>query len=230
MRVLIIEDNNEIAECIQQSLQDMGITSDRFTQGGLGLRALRTVDYDLLILDLNLPDIDGLHLLRALRSTRQNTAVLIVSARISIEDRVGGLDLGADDYLTKPFNLHELEARVRALLRRSSEVRNTSILFGNLEFDQSTREFRVGGNLLELSPRERSVLEVLIRKNGNVTSKEKIADQVFNFDDEAGVSSIEIYVHRLRKKLSHSDVTIITRRNLGYALNTALPSGGEARC
>ena len=218
MRALVIEDAEDIAECMQQSLQDMGITSDWFVEGKRVAAAFDLTDYDLLILDLNLPDADGLEVLRKLRAGGDTTPVLIVSARISIEERVSGLDLGADDYLIKPFDLHEFEARVRALLRRDKESRIPLISFGSLNFDQTTREFDTDGQLIELSPRERAVLETLIRQHGTVISKERIAQHVFSFDDDAGVSSIELYVHRLRKKLVDTGVEIITKRGLGYAL------------
>lgn len=219
MRALIIEDNHEIADCMSQSLDHMGVASDHFDKGELGIEAAKLVEYDVLILDLNLPDIDGLKVLAYFKKNIPTIPVLIVSARIAIEDRVKGLDLGADDYLIKPFVLDEWEARVRALFRRGSKSSSLILSFKELEFDQASREFMINKNVLELSPRERSVLEILIRKNGNVISKENIADHVFTFDDEAGVSSIEIYVHRLRKKLSPYNVTIKTVRGLGYSLS-----------
>ncbi len=218
MRALVIEDNNDIAECIQQSLSDMGIASDWFVEGRRVEDAFRTEEYNLLILDLNLPDCDGLRVLRNFRKKGRETPVLIISARTSIDERVSGLDCGADDYLIKPFDLQELDARVRALLRRENNVRNPVISFGPLSFNQSTREFELDGEPLELSQRERAVLEILIRKQGQVTSKDKIAQSIFNFDDEASVSSIELYVCRLRKKLANAKVGIITKRSLGYAL------------
>ncbi len=220
MRGLIIEDNNEIAEVMQLSLQDMGIGCDRFAQGRRVQEAMQCADYDIVVLDLNLPDSDGLVVLRNLRGKGCTTPVLIVSARIGIEDRVSGLDLGADDYLVKPFDLQEFEARVRALLRRNRENRTPQLQFGSLVFDQSTREFSLAGTTMDFSPRERAVLEILIRQNGAVISKERIAQHVFTFDDHAGTSSIELYVHRLRRKLADSDVGIVTKRGLGYALQS----------
>ncbi len=217
MRAIIIEDTDEIADCMQRSLQDMGITSDRFAQGKLFSHALTLVDYDLAVVDLNLPDSDGLDLIANLRKQQNTTPVLIVSARTSIEDRVTGLDIGADDYLIKPFDLNEFEARIRALIRRRPDSIRPIIALGELIFDQSSREFELHGEIMELSPRERSVLEILIRQ-GRVISKEYIADHVFNFDDEASVSSIEIYIHRLRKKLLGSSLEIGTKRGLGYLL------------
>lgn len=218
MRTLVIEDNPDIAECMQQSLADMGIATDWFAEGKRVLEACMTDEYDLMILDLNLPDTDGLQILKHFRSAGNDTPVLIVSARSSVEDRVNGLDCGADDYLSKPFDLNELDARVRALLRRDKHVRSPVIHFGPLAFDQSTREFKLQDQTMDLSRREREVLEILIRKNGQIVSKEKIAQGIFNFDDQASVSSIELYVCRIRKKLSDSDLNIITKRSLGYAL------------
>jgi len=218
MRAIVIEDTNEIADCMQQSLSDMGITSDRFAEGRLWDQAIGLVDYDLAVVDLNLPDSDGLDLVSKLRKSGSTTPVLIVSARTSIEDRVRGLDLGADDYLIKPFDLNEFDARVRALIRRRADAIRPSIKFGELEFDQSSREFTLFGKNLELPPRERAVLEILIRRDRKVISKEYIADHVFNFDDEASTSSIEIYIHRLRKKLLGTRLKIETKRGLGYIL------------
>ena len=218
MRAIIIEDSEEIAECMEQSLEDMGITSDTFSEGSKFRHATSMVDYDIMVMDLNLPDSDGIDLVKEFRLKHTKTPVLIVSARTSIDDRVEGLNIGADDYLVKPFDLNEFEARIKALLRRSSEERKPTIEFGELMFDQNTRQFKLNNDDIELSPRERAVLEILIRQKGNIISKERIANQVFNFDDEASVSSIEIYIHRLRKKLSKSNIIITTVRGLGYKL------------
>ncbi len=218
MRALVIEDNEDIAEVIQACVQGMGISTDTFGRGELGLAALSSVAYDMLILDLNLPDMDGLGVLKSIRAQGIETPVLILSARANVDDRVKGLDSGADDYLVKPFDLSELEARVRALLRRQQDVRSQVIEVADLSFDQTTRQCSLGGTLLDLSPRERSVLEVLIRNKGRVQAKESIADRISNFEDDVAASSIEIYVHRLRKKIAGSGVRIVTTRGLGYTL------------
>ena len=218
MKALIIEDNEEIAECMEASLADLAITADRFAEGRRLFDATRVSEYDLVILDLNLPDHDGLKLLKKLRDAGDRTPVLIVSARINLSDKVSGLDIGADDYLTKPFELEEFEARVRALLRRQQSARTPLLRFRGLAYDQNSREFSVRGAVLDLSPRERSVLEALIRQGGAVINKERIFEHVFNFDDDAGLPAIELYIHRLRKKLERSDVTILTKRGMGYAL------------
>jgi len=219
MRGLIIEDTDEIADCMQQSLHDLGIACDRFAEGRPVPGALQSAEYDIVILDLNLPDIDGLTVLKDLRRSGCTSPVLIVSARIGVDDRVSGLDLGADDYMLKPFDLLEFEARVRALLRRDKDSRAPMLEFGQLSFEQSTRQFFIDGEAMDLSPRERAVLEILIRQNGGVISKDRIAQHIFAFDDLAGTSSIELYVHRLRRKLKGCDIEIITKRGLGYALH-----------
>lgn len=224
MRALVIEDNNDIAECIIQSLSDMGFASDWFTEGKYLQSASAVAEFDILILDLNLPDIDGFTALKAFRENGGTTPVLIISARISVADRVSGLDLGADDYLVKPFALVEFEARVRALLRRESSTRSPSLEYGDLCFVKTTREFLLNGENLNFSPRERAVLEILILKKGQVISKQSIASHIFNFDDVADVSTVEIYIHRLRKKLADSIVRIITRRGLGYSLKIDAPN------
>jgi two-component system response regulator TctD len=218
MRALIIEDNSDIAECIIQCLTDAGITSDWFLEGKFLKSALSVANYDIIVLDLSLPDMDGLNALKAIRDDGISTPVLIISARISVEERISGLDLGADDYLVKPFALDEFEARVRALLRRKFASSSPTLEFGDLSFNQTTREFLFNNEHIELSGRERAVLEILIQKNGQIVSKERLAENIFNFNDEADISSIEIYVHRLRKKLSHCSIKIATRRGLGYVL------------
>jgi two-component system response regulator TctD len=218
MRALIIEDNSDIAECIVQCLADIGITSDWFQQGKFLKSALSVADYNIIVLDLSLPDMDGLDALREIRNDGISTPILIISARISVEERISGLDLGADDYLVKPFALDEFEARVRALLRRKFASSSPTIALGDLIFDQITREFLFKKEHIDLSGRERAVLEILMQKNGQVVSKERLAENIFNFNDEADISSIEIYIHRLRKKLSHCNIKITTRRGLGYVL------------
>ena len=160
MRAIIIEDTEEIADCMQQSLLDMGITSDCFAEGKLFSHALTLVDYDLAVVDLNLPDTDGLELIASLRRGNSSTPILIVSARTSIENRVTGLDIGANDYLIKPFDLNEFEARIRALIRRRAASIKQTISLGELLFNQSSREFELNGENMDLPPRARAVLEL----------------------------------------------------------------------
>ena len=190
----------------------------RFSEGRYLESANAVADFDIIILDINLPDIDGFSVLKNYRDGGGSTPVLIISARIAVTDRVAGLDLGADDYLVKPFALDEFEARVRALLRRESITKSPVIEYGDLVYQQSTREFRMNDDELTLSPREMAALEILMLRAGSVVSKQHIANHIFNFDDSADTSSVEIYMHRVRKKLQNSNVAIVTRRGLGYVL------------
>lgn len=218
MRILVVEDNAALSRSIERSLTEMSNAVDVIDNGVLANEVLKTESYDLIVLDLTLPRMDGLEVLKELRNRGGATPVLILSARADLDDRVKGLDLGADDYLTKPFEVAELEARVRALLRRREDSRNPLISMGCLTFDTVTRVVKLNDNELPLTPRERGVLEVLIRNSGRVVSKDQIFEKIFNFDDEADVSAIEIYVSRLRKKLKNCDVPIRTVRGLGYIL------------
>ena len=179
---------------------------------------LKEAVYDLAILDLGLPKLDGTEVLRRLRQRGGRTPVLILTARDAVEDRVQGLDLGADDYLTKPFNLVELEARVRALIRRGQLGSNAALNCGQLVFDPSGRRAACGDVPLELSSRELGVLEVLMLRQGKVVNKEQIMEALCNWDEDLGDNAIEVYIHRLRKKLESSGTHIRTIRGLGYLL------------
>ena len=221
MRLLLVEDNDTLADALSRSLAKQDYAVDVLKQGDSADEVLATQVYDLVILDLTLPKMDGLEVLRNLRRRGSDSPVLILTARTEVKERVAGLDLGADDYLTKPFALEELEARVRAMLRRrSGEAKSPAIAHGVLTFDTQSRTCRIDDRDIDLTPRERSLLEVLLRRCGKVVSKEQIAESIFSFDDEASLSSIEIYVHRLRKKLCHPQVSIRTVRGLGYMLDT----------
>lgn len=221
MRLLLVEDNETLADALSRSLAKQDYAVDVLKEGDCADQVLAIQSYDLIILDLTLPKLDGLEVLRNLRRRGSDSPVLILTARTEIKERVAGLDLGADDYLTKPFALEELEARVRAMLRRrGGEAKSAVITHGVVSFDTRSRICRIADQDIDLTPRERSLLEVLIRRCGKVVSKEHIAESIFNFDDEASLSSIEIYVHRLRKKLSHPQVAIRTVRGLGYLLDT----------
>lgn len=182
-----------------------------------------TQDYALVILDIGLPKLDGLEVLRRLRARRNAVPVLILTAHGSVEERVRGLDLGADDYLAKPFALTELEARARALLRRSHGQEPLHAQCGTLLYDSVDRGFTLDGEPLALTPRERSVLEVLILRNGRAINKETLSEKIFGLDESVNADAIEIYVHRLRKKLEHSSVGIVTLRGLGYLLEARSP-------
>ncbi|WP_434514214.1 response regulator [Dechloromonas sp. ARDL1] len=217
MRLLLVEDHPDLSKWLVGWLSRGGFVVDALGRGDLADLALKNERYDLVILDLSLPGLDGLEVLRRLRNNGDSTPVLVLSARGAKEDRVRGLNLGADDYLPKPFELDELEARIKALLRRSgSQTPRTKI--GRLVFDTLAREVTIDGKLLPLTPRELAVLEALVPRLGRPVSREAVFKRVFEFDSDARIESIEIYVHRLRKKIEGSDATIITFRGLGYAL------------
>ncbi len=219
MRLLLVEDHAELAEWVTKTLRQAGYVLDVLDRGDHADTALLTQSYDLVILDLSLPGLDGLEVLRRLRAREQGapTPVLILTARGSTEDRVRGLNLGADDYLPKPFDLAELEARIKALLRRSGNLVPT-VRIGRLEFDTTTRMTTVDGRALSLTPRELAVLEVLLSRSGRPVAREALFEKVFDFDADARVEAIEIYVSRLRKKLGGAGVAINTLRGLGYLL------------
>ncbi|MBL3830578.1 response regulator [Pseudomonas syringae pv. theae] len=209
MRVLLVEDHLQLAESVAQALKSAGLTVDVLHDGVAADLALSSEEYAVAILDVGLPRMDGFEVLARLRARSKNLPVLMLTARSDVKDRVHGLNLGADDYLAKPFELSELEARVKALLRRSV-----------LAYDLDTRRFTLSDELLTLTSREQAVLEALIARPGRVMSKEQLAAQVFGLDEEASPDAIEIYVHRLRKKLDGHSVGIVTFRGLGYLLES----------
>lgn len=218
MRILLAEDNVMLASSLSQALGQAGFTVDCMHDGHSADTLLGTQDYALLILDLGLPGLDGLEVLRRLRQRRNPLPVLILTAHGSVEDRVRGLDLGADDYLSKPFDLSELEARARALIRRAHRHDSTQIAFGPLHYDSVSRAFLLHGELLALTGRERAVLEVLLLRDGRAVNKGALSEKIFGIDESVNPDAIEIYVHRLRKKLDGSGVAIVTLRGLGYLL------------
>ncbi|MES9845030.1 MAG: response regulator [Candidatus Sedimenticola sp. PURPLELP] len=218
MRILVVEDNSDLANSIATSIRQMEHAVDVIGDGLHAESMLHTEPYDLVVLDLNLPGKDGLEILKSLRGRGSDLPVLILTARAETESRVQGLDLGADDYLTKPFHLAELDARIRALLRRKQASASPVLKLGPLEFDTVSREARLNGEELPLTRRERGVLEVLISARKKVISKDKIAEHLFSFDDEVNVTAIELYIHRLRKKLDAPGIGIRTVRGLGYVL------------
>ncbi len=218
MRLLLVEDNRDVARWLAEILRGSRYTVDVAHDGAEAEDFLRVADYALMILDLALPRVDGLAVLRRLRGRRNVMPVIVLTADGSLKARISGLDEGADDYLTKPFEVTELEARIRAQLRRSSGQAATVLRCGELAFDTVTRAFTLGNAALALTPREAAVLEQLIRRTGRTFSKTALAETIFGFDDDADPSAIEIYVHRLRKKLDGSSVGIATLRGLGYML------------
>lgn len=220
MRILIAEDDEVLADGLSRSMRQSGYAVDRV---GTGLEAdsiLRGEQpYDLIILDLGLPQMDGFSVLRNLRERNQHAPVIILTARDSVGDRVKGLDLGADDYLVKPFSLEELEARVRALLRRGQCGTNPMLCCGALSFDSVGRRASINGQPLELTSREVSLLEALMLRAGKVVSKEQLLERLYSYSEEASNNAIEVYIHRLRKKTAPAGVSIRTIRGLGYIID-----------
>ena len=218
MRILLVEDHPQLADSVAQVLKAAGWTVDVLHDGIAADLALASEDYALAVLDVGLPRMDGFEVLARLRGRGKTLPVLMLTARGEVKDRVHGLNLGADDYLAKPFELSELEARVKALLRRSVLGGEQQQRCGVLVYDLGTRRFSLEDEVLSLTSREQSVLEALIARPGRVMSKEQLASQVFGLDEEASPDAIEIYIHRLRKKLEGKPVRIVTFRGLGYLL------------
>ena len=219
MRILLVEDDAFLSNGLLMALQDSGYTVEHTGDGEDAVMLLSTNPYDLVILDLNLPGIDGLEVLSRIRKKRCATPVLILSARAGLSNRVNGLDLGANDYLTKPFELPELEARIRALLRKEHWGNMTEIVHGDLSFDTVGRTISIKESNVELSVRELTVLEILLKRAGRVVKKEKILDELAGIDVEPTYNALDILIHRLRKKLDRSECTIRTIRGLGYVLD-----------
>lgn len=218
MRILIVEDDPALADGLARSLGQSGYAVDCVANGEQASTMLQEAIYDLAILDLGLPRLDGTEVLRRLRQRGGKTPVLVLTARDAVEDRVLGLDLGADDYMTKPFNLVELEARIRALIRRGQLGSNMSMVCGELVFEPTARRARCGQAPLDLSAREIGVLEILMLRQGKVVNKEQIMEALCSWDEDLGDNAIEVYIHRLRKKLEMSGAHIRTIRGLGYLM------------
>ncbi|MFM9967720.1 MAG: response regulator transcription factor [Burkholderiales bacterium] len=226
MRILIAEDDMQLAEGLAQSLREGGHAVDWVGDGQAADSALRATPFDLLILDLALPHIDGFEVLKRLRARQGKTLVLILSAEDEIDARIRGLDLGADDYLTKPFALGELEARVRALARRANagEVRARC---GTLSLDRAGQRVLDGERSLDLTRNEYMVLAVLIERAGKVVSKSNLFEQIYDWEAEADLSAIEVFVSRIRKKIDNSNARIRTVRGLGYLLEGSTAAAAE---
>ena len=220
MRLLLVEDHADLALWVAKTLRHSGFAVDIVGRGDHALAAVYAQAYDLVILDLSLPGVDGIDVLREMRRQEKTalTPVLILTARATLDDKVRGLNLGADDYLSKPFELVELEARFKSLLRRSGNVAPL-VHVGRLAFDTTARVASVEGKTLSLTPRELAVLEALVSRLGKPVARHVLFEKIFSFDDEARPEAIEIYVHRLRKKLEGTGASVATLRGLGYVLS-----------
>ena len=224
MRILIAEDDQVLADGLMRSLRGTGAAVDHVASGSEADAALLTnTEFDLLILDLGLPKMHGLEVLRRLRGRGQTLPVLILTAADGVDERVKGLDLGADDYMAKPFALTELEARVRALTRRGMGAASNVIRHGPLEYDQGGRVAHIEGKLIDLSARELGLLEVLLQRSGRLVSKEQLVERLCEWGEEVSNNAIEVYIHRLRKKIEKGPIRIATVRGLGYCLEKIPP-------
>jgi len=224
VRILIAEDDQVLADGLLRSLRASGAAVDHVASGNEADAALMTnTQFDLLILDLGLPRMHGLEVLRKLRGRGSTLPVLILTAADAIEERVKGLDYGADDYMAKPFSLQELEARVRALTRRGAGVSSSTIRHGPLVYDQAGRVATIDGKLVELSARELGLLEVLLQRAGRLVSKDQLVERLCEWGEEVSNNAIEVYIHRLRKKIEKGPIRIATVRGLGYCLEKIQP-------
>ncbi len=220
MRLLLVEDNRSLADLIAAGLKRAGFAVDNFAKAGDAEEALRAVTYDLVILDLGLPDRDGTQLLQHLRKQGINAPVIIVTARGSVDDRVAGLNVGADDYLVKPFEMDELIARCRALLRRPGGRSSVALAAGNISVDTVTGEVRIGDEVIDIGRREYDILVLLLRQSGRVVPKARFEEALYGFGEEVTPNAIEAHVSRLRKRLAGATATpaIHTIRGVGYLL------------
>jgi len=225
MRVLLIEDNLRLAGFVALGLDKAGFAVDAMHSAADAEAALAAARYDVVVLDIGLPDASGLSVLAGLRGRGEPVPVLVLSARDGVEDRVGALNRGADDYLLKPFAMEELVARLRALLRRPGESLDAVLNRGNVAFDTTTREVAVAGEPISLSRRERDALELLMRRFGKVVSKDAIEAAIYAFDDELTSNAIEVLIHRLRKRMQQAGATVHvhTLRGIGYLLSERAP-------
>ena len=218
MRLLLVEDDLPLAEALMSLLVSSGYAVDCVHDGEAARALVAAEQYDLMILDLNLPHLDGLSVLRAMRASGNRAAVMILTARGTAEDRVRGLDLGADDYMAKPFDIREFEARVRSLLRRQAGLRSATVSLGALTLDLTTRQFAALGQIIDLPPRERALLELLVTRAGKVVAKEAIVQSLTSLDDMLSDNAIEQYISRLRRRLAPLRLTLRTVRGIGYLL------------
>ena len=220
MRIFIVEDDLVLADGLKNSLIQSGYAIDLVHSGSDADAILAYQTFDLVVLDLGLPKLSGFEVIKRLRARGNKTPVLILTANDALENRVKGLDLGADDYLSKPFDLAELEARVRALIRRGQAGGSAMLTVGKLQLDTVNHSATYNNASLNLSARELAVLEILMLKAGKVVNKEQMLEKLCNFDEDISDNALEVYLHRLRKKLDHSDINISTFRGLGYMLET----------
>ena len=216
MRITIVEDNQPLADGLAKSFQSDGHGVDVLYDGDEAHAFLMAEHTDLIILDINLPGKSGLNILEALRKNQIQVPVLLLTARATMTDKVDGLDLGADDYLEKPFDLAELKARARALLRRSEKQLGSIVVVGRLEFDVDARKLKIDGEHVEMPRREFALAEILIKNKNRIISKHQILDHLYGMGSDTDEKAVELYIHRLRKRITGSGTEIKTARGLGY--------------
>lgn len=218
MKVLVVEDERILAEGITDHLVKEGFVCEVVHTYAAAAQKIGLYKYDCIIVDINLPDGIGFDLIDALKRARSTAGIIVISARDAVEDKIRSLDLGSDDYLTKPFHLSELEARVRALIRRANAGASSEIVHGRLRLDMVGRRLYCDGQPLDLSARELAVIELLLLREGKVVTKQKIVDHLYGWDEASSSNTIEVFVYRLRKKLEASGVDIRTVRGMGYMI------------
>lgn len=225
MRLLLIEDHDRLAELTVKALQRAGFAADRVGGVEEAEAALAVARYDAIVLDLGLPDGNGLDLLRRLRRAGNAVPILVATARGALGDRITGLDGGADDYLVKPFEMDELAARLRALLRRPGAALGTVLEIGNIRYDGASRTVEIAGQRAPLTRRETDLLEILLRRAGRAVSKASIEEVIYGFDDSTDINAVEVLVSRLRKRLAETRASaeIHTLRGIGYLLRGNTP-------
>lgn len=220
MRILLVEDHDRLARFTLKGLATAGFSVDHVSTVNEAMSAISTTPYDQVTLDLGLPDGDGINIIKALRLEQNGVPILVITARDQLQDKIKGLNAGADDYLVKPFEMDELIARLRALLRRPTNVLSNKLVSGNLAFDTISRRATVAGTPIALTRKELGLLELLLRRMGRVVPKDSIEQNLYSFDEVASRNSIEVLVHRLRRKLTDAgvDQRIHTLRGIGYLL------------
>jgi len=218
MKVLLVEDDEYLLSALLLALKHKGFAVDAVRTGIDARAALLTSSYDLVLLDLGLPGLDGTEVLAEVRAKGKTMPIIIITARDGVDDRINGLDLGANDYLVKPFDIRELEARIRAALRKSHWSNKVDLELGSLVLNTNSGKITVRDGQLDLTPKETVILKTLMSKGGQVVSKKQLMEQLSDWVDESSENAVEILVHRLRKKLEPVEVSIATIRGFGYKL------------
>ncbi|MBY8915164.1 response regulator transcription factor [Nitratireductor sp. L1-7-SE] len=223
MHFLIVEDTRDVAEAIERRLEKAGHVSDRAETLEDAEHFVAMAHHDLIVLDINLPDGSGIAFLKKLRAAGNRVPVLVLTARLAVNDKIDALDLGADDYMIKPFDLGELEARIRAIIRRRSGDADRTLVVGKLTFDMAARRVLIDGEPCELTRREQTLLEIFLTNRDRVLEKEDLLTRLFGHDEERNPNAVELYVGRLRRKIEGSGLEIRTLRGLGYQAVTMEP-------